>query len=637
MGVLQGAIQVLVTINGSSITISKENFINLKIKRHIGDTANSFTLEAFDETAYALENLLQKKKELAPISVQYCSARDITKKVTFSGTCMNYQISFIGKGTLISITGVFSGGTTESSKYWFERANIEWVGEARYDEDTQQWIVDGKGSKSKADGGNTDELYTDYINNENVCAVLEFKSGIPGSDVEYTNPDDGSEALSKANISNKNTTGSLFSNKSKSGQDLINSSNVESLRSRVTTRCQELGISAFLPVVMAILRQESGGRNPSDLPDMFQCSESLGKKPNSITLDESIEQGPKYFKECLDAANNKVEVALQAYNFGINFATWATLHHKNEPFIQRWCLDYKLKMGFSASFGDDKYVEHVKRFYRVKDIGEDLSTYSLKRNAKSVETEITPGDSTDTPTVYYNPARIFKRIMKVYSGKTGGSPIEKYTPYFNTGNVEDTQWVAGMRVIQENETAAEYITNVLCKYAMTVESGTAGNALYGKNYLIQSSGFKYYVDNRGHNFEHIDYNANAATAPTLTYGTDDSIIISFSTGNVGALAMTGNLYDEVTGRPNVDEATLDDISGDIFTIGGENVLGADTSEEDKEKSKLYQNWWEYQISPNQITSSDSASSFEKKIYSTWNELQNLTTTAEMTVWRRIRS
>lgn len=220
--------------------------------------------------------------------------------------------------------------------------------------------------------------------------------------------------------------------------------------------------------------------------------------------------------------------------------------------------------------------------------------------------------------------------MNTYSGVYSGDT--KYADYFKIANIEDTQWVAGIDVNQTNETAAEYINRVLTKNAMTVEKDTYGNSSYGTHYLLQTTGYKYYVDAKGHHFEHIDFNASAANAPTLTYGSKDSTIISFSVGKVGAYAMTNSLYDESTGQPNVDSSVLDDISGATITIGGENVFGADVSEEDKEAAKEYKNWYTFTVSPNNIESSTSASSFEKTVYNTWNDLFNYTTTAEMTVW-----
>ena len=54
----QGAIQLEVTIMGYSFSIKKENLSSLREKRVIGDGANEFTLELFDETAYNVEALL---------------------------------------------------------------------------------------------------------------------------------------------------------------------------------------------------------------------------------------------------------------------------------------------------------------------------------------------------------------------------------------------------------------------------------------------------------------------------------------------------------------------------------------------------------------------------------------------------
>lgn len=263
---------------------------------------------------------------------------------------------------------------------------------------------------------------------------------------------------------------------------------------------------------------------------------------------------------------------------------------------------------------------------------EDISTYT---ESTDLNGERIMGSEGEVPTVYYNPARIFRRIMKTYSGAYSGDT--KYADYFKIANIEDTQWVSGIDVNQTNETAAEYINRVLTKNAMTVEKDVYGQSSYGTHYLLQTTGYKYYVDAQGHHFEHIDFNASAANAPTLTYGSKDSTIISFSIGNVGAYAMTNSLYDESTGQPNIDSSVLDDISGATITIGGENVLGADVSEEVKEAAKEYKNWYTFTISPNNIESSTSNSSFEKTVCNTWNDLFNYTTTAEMTVWRRIRS
>lgn len=427
--------------------------------------------------------------------------------------------------------------------------------------------------------------------------------------------------MSKASSSSYTaTSNSLFTN-------IGLSDDCNYLANRVKTQCQANGISNMFPVVMAIMMQESGGHY-NTYPDVFQCSESLGKKPNTLSLDESLKQGPKYFSECYSAANQNVEVALQSYNFGIGFAYWAAKNHPGQAFNTSWIRAWKSANNFGSSYGDEQYVAHVKRYYRTSEEnvggGEDDygNNYSLV------------GDEGAPYKVFYNPARILKRILKVYRGEGVNSSVStnKYADYFKEAKIEPTQWVAGLDTKQTNETAAQYINRVLCKNAMTVETDANGEVNYGANYLKQSTGFKYYVNGNGHNFVHIDFEANAANAPTLTYGSKDSTIISFSTGKIGAIAMTGSIRNEDTGTLNVDEAVLDDISGDVFTIGGEKVFGADVTKEQKDKSKEYKNWWNFQISPKNIISSASASGFSKTVADTWSKLEDYTTTAEMTVW-----
>lgn len=192
-----------------------------------------------------------------------------------------------------------------SIKYWFEKANIEWCGSTpQYDKDAGEWVIDGKGTISKEDGGTRDETYTSYQTNTNVCAILKFE------DDNTTTTEANVGGSIEVNSSKYNaTSNSLFANQNLSDDCLY-------LADRVKTQCQINGISNMYPVVMAIMMQESGGHYKT-YPDVFQCSESLGKSPNSLTLDESIKQGPKYFSQCLSAAKNNVEVAIQSYNFGI--------------------------------------------------------------------------------------------------------------------------------------------------------------------------------------------------------------------------------------------------------------------------------------------------------------------------------
>lgn len=121
---------------------------------------------------------------------------------------------------------------------------------------------------------------------------------------------------------------------------------------------------SFLPVLMAIAAQESGG----SVPDIFQSSESLGLPPNSIGPKESIEQGVKYFKQLVDmvglknAQDEDLNIALQSYNFGEGFIAYAKEKGGySEETAQSFSKMMAGKMGWS-SYGDPNYVQNVTKY-----------------------------------------------------------------------------------------------------------------------------------------------------------------------------------------------------------------------------------------------------------------------------------
>ena len=81
---------------------------------------------------------------------------------------------------------------------------------------------------------------------------------------------------------------------------------------------REYGIEEYLNVLLAIIQVESGGT----LEDVMQSSESLGLPPNSLSTEESIKQGCKYFSELLAVAETKgcdLNSVIQSYNYGGGF------------------------------------------------------------------------------------------------------------------------------------------------------------------------------------------------------------------------------------------------------------------------------------------------------------------------------
>jgi hypothetical protein len=185
----QGAIQLEVTIMGYSFSIKKENLSSLRVKRVIGDGANEFTLELFDETAYNVEALLSNalntnsnNGNFPDIYVRYSAADDFGKKnnelqkaVIFTGVIYDYQLTFVGMSTMLSLEGLLSsaGTSAASTFWWFDKSTICWAGTQPYYDDrdglagtteVRQWYVDGK----------SPDQYNNWQNNNDVCVKLDF-------------------------------------------------------------------------------------------------------------------------------------------------------------------------------------------------------------------------------------------------------------------------------------------------------------------------------------------------------------------------------------------------------------------------------------------------------------------------------
>ncbi len=94
-------------------------------------------------------------------------------------------------------------------------------------------------------------------------------------------------------------------------------------RPMVESYAEAYGISEYSSWLMAILAVEAVGKGD----DVMQSSESLGKRPNSLGTEESIEQGCSYFKELLDIAAGKdvdFDTILQAYNYGPGYLDYVS-------------------------------------------------------------------------------------------------------------------------------------------------------------------------------------------------------------------------------------------------------------------------------------------------------------------------
>ncbi|WP_287715450.1 lysozyme family protein [Blautia sp.] len=135
----------------------------------------------------------------------------------------------------------------------------------------------------------------------------------------------------------------------------------------------EFGIPEYVPVIQAIMMQESGGRGT----DPMQSSECLynTQYPNSPGAiqdpDYSIKVGIQYYADCIREAGctspqdmDKLKLSLQGYNYGNGYITWAIRNHGgySEANALQFSQEQAAAHGWSR-YGDPEYVPHVLRYY----------------------------------------------------------------------------------------------------------------------------------------------------------------------------------------------------------------------------------------------------------------------------------
>ena len=143
----------------------------------------------------------------------------------------------------------------------------------------------------------------------------------------------------------------------------------------ITRYAEENGIEDYVPILEAIMMQESIGLGN----DPMQCSESAfntkyERVPNGIIDPEySIECGVKTFADCLNRANVKdksdtdhLYLAIQGYNYGNGYIEWAIRNFGgySKYNAQLFSDDMKVKLN-TSTYGDPEYVDHVMQYVPV--------------------------------------------------------------------------------------------------------------------------------------------------------------------------------------------------------------------------------------------------------------------------------
>ena len=175
---------------------------------------------------------------------------------------------------------------------------------------------------------------------------------------------------------------------------------------------REYGIEEYLNVLLAIIQVESGGT----LEDVMQSSESLGLPPNSLSTEESIKQGCKYFSELLAAAEAKgcdLNSVIQSYNYGGGFLDYVAGRGKKYTFelAESFARDksggkkvtytnpvaVEKNGGWRYSYGNMFYVLLVSQYLTVAQF-DDETVQAIMEEALKYEgwTYVYGGDSPST-------------------------------------------------------------------------------------------------------------------------------------------------------------------------------------------------------------------------------------------------
>ncbi len=174
-------------------------------------------------------------------------------------------------------------------------------------------------------------------------------------------------------------------NKNQIGNSNI-SENVLAYTSIITEYAQKYGVEEYVPLIQAVMMQESGGRGN----DPMQSSEGpfnkrFPHKPNAITEPiYSIECGVQEIKSCLVQAKvmgiydiENIYLALQGYNFGNGYIGWAVKNYGgySQANAEIFSNKMKEKLGWKR-YGDVNYVSHVMQYYVVDDLVDDETNNS---------------------------------------------------------------------------------------------------------------------------------------------------------------------------------------------------------------------------------------------------------------------
>ena len=165
--------------------------------------------------------------------------------------------------------------------------------------------------------------------------------------------------------------GAAFMGSSQSAEPL--SAEVLAHTPTIQRYASEFGIPEYVPVIQAIMMQESGGRGTDPMQSSeFPYNTQYPNSPGAIQdPDYSIKVGIQYYADCIREAGctspqdmDKLKLSLQGYNYGNGYITWAIRNHGgySEANALQFSQEQAAAHGWSR-YGDPEYVPHVLRYY----------------------------------------------------------------------------------------------------------------------------------------------------------------------------------------------------------------------------------------------------------------------------------
>lgn len=151
------------------------------------------------------------------------------------------------------------------------------------------------------------------------------------------------------------------------------SKEVLSYTSVIRKYARQYGIPEYVPVIQAIMMQESGGQGTDPMQaSECPCNTRFPQKPGGITdPDYSIQAGIQYYAGCISGAGcmgpqdmERLKLSLQGYNYGNGYIPWAIRNYGgySEANARQFSEEQAKAHGWS-SYGDPEYVPHVLRYY----------------------------------------------------------------------------------------------------------------------------------------------------------------------------------------------------------------------------------------------------------------------------------